>query len=784
MNIFDFKPLIPESTFQRFYLPGSPLVNQLVLADREVTLSVPAVIEASSLFFSIETKLASEIKKPFSTASITHMINHLLSLVPPNVDGVDQEGRKLPKSQMHPSFDETSLGKALNTPELKSLPNDVKLYIVDIVRRHLDKSFGAGLTLEMIKTSIDMYSSSQTLTSGQRGFSQLLGTLELTKDYYAAFCNGSTPESIASDIVSNLSKNPIIAYFNHIYTLLYVNPANVSVPHRLSEIVNTFYSSVVGHPLYEHETLLTGRLYDISDVKLAGDVNKLTFKQVMYGVVYSMRALMGQSHSGEVATIGLADLIDHQVFRSTDVLMGLPSQLKTSIAEQEMVHDIFADLWFYFSLRRCLTGDFGSLASRISGLMDMRFSKDRTYDSLIMNNNKVLSCLYDGYLDTSAFFKHLATSGIYAYPDMNYKQVRKYSDLVFEYLGTYSDFTLGSDNPRFLSEPAHVLNHSLAINHPPVTAVVPDSVAEHSRNLFENPVTGEVSAYARSVHVSGTVFDIADHIRPGLWSKTIEFEPVYYCDVPNTPFLADKELFQRFSSLIPVSRLLELPYGRQIISQGVLRIFTSSSEVARFFTIPLKVAEGIFEHYSVAPGQPTPFVDLSDSTSLRLFLPRDLVKIVYVLDKDSRFTNTTPFAIEAPGILVAQVVAPVYKRSDPDFVKRSIPGLFADKKVEKLAFGTASKDPQTRSALAQQLGVSLGELDEFLLAAETIKKTKAKFKDSNNPSDVSDPLEKDDEEPTDPGSGDDVDKPVKDHGPQRGGASRKNNRGKGGQNRK
>lgn len=516
--------------------------------------------------------------------------------------------------------------------------------LIGTIRSQVIKSFtNSGIPSAIIK---DVFASETTVEvlNGLRDIthSDIQLGIEGTKSLYSRFARSASVEEIVSYVQATFAANKSYKFVETLYRLLTLH-SGATIQARLSYVMNQVVQGTMGdQPVVVTEEVLPGIAYKVSSLPY---VDELTYKDTVTGFMSVLRTIQGFSTDAGNMEIPISDLIENLVFKTKDFLPAIPQEL--GVGDITRVDRAITHYWIMRVVERLTTFQYGSVETRINGIMDTRkYSRNDAFDRAVRESISIASVIYESYLDVGAWMKNLAMSGDIHYTDIHPVRRKQFSDLMFTYLEDFKNFTSRVEQSAFLSEGAHVINQRLDFVTITPDWFLPDNSDLGSRIFIDTNDIHVKHEYFKSTQLNGNVMDAPfpptfsytwlDHVK--------SVQPYYSLGIAGPDIFSSRDLFRRSLSIFNYDVLMDrTDISRMLERRGQATRVNTLEELAALYQIPFHLATTLW----TGKGW---YFELNDPSDILLYWDSAVAPVYEYKDPESHF-NVPVFLAEYPALM-------------------------------------------------------------------------------------------------------------------------------------
>jgi len=417
-------------------------------------------------------------------------------------------------------------------------------------------------------------------------------SINVIQRYYAKYAESMSVEDLVSYAKTEIFNSRVCKFVDFLVRTM-TAPEGTSMQARLSYVHNEIFSQIYGEPYVGIEPVIDALEYKVKDISQLED---LGYVEAFAGYVTGMRMIMGGSVSGSMKNdVSLRDIIDSQILHTQDFLPFIPSDLGS--VDEEKLSKNFSKRWVYHVIRRVASADYGQLINRINTITDIRkYRRNDSLDNALQRANIVSSIVFDSFLDVTSEFKDIIEDQNVYFVDLHPLRREKFSEFFFKFLGSFNSFRASTDHPRFLYEPANLVNHNSGVIMTPVEVdfAVPEEAAKSVTTQIFNQETMDGVQYLRTTILKGSVLDTTVKLNPNLVATAGTFTPKYLTKLKKSAVL-DTDLFATVGRIVPQSALFRKSgIPSYLLQEGNIYLFFSAEQMASELRIPLPIAKHLY----------------------------------------------------------------------------------------------------------------------------------------------------------------------------------------------
>lgn len=491
--------------------------------------------------------------------------------------------------------------------------------------------------------------------------------VDLVKKYYGLFAESRSIDQINAFASTELWEDPCFKFARYVYRSI-AQETGASMQARLSYVINTIFDSVYGKEYCglktEGNEIVPGLLYKLDkDESLIED---LSYVEAFVGWTVGLRAIQSQKTSIDALQMSTQDLINNAVFKTKDAMPYIPIDMVENYKpDTDKVFRIIQKRWMMRVIERIATYDYGTVLARINSISDSRkFKRSDALDNNIQMANVICSVVFDSFLDVIVEFKEFIHDPRMYFGDVHPIRREKFSKFFFDEMAPHTSFTIPPDSPRYLYEPAVLLNHHAEkIDLTDAEFVVTDDVYKGEKMMIKNPETLDSVAYYMSAVIKGSIYDSKMAVSKDLIMDMNPYTPAYLVRAKKTSLLMTDAL-GTVGSVVSVRDLMtKTKLSSFLREKGSIHHFYDADDMAGQLRIPFVVAKSIFQEglheYIVFPRsddfyiwwdfEQAPYVEMSIPETSR-FIPPFVGRYPFVIqrvfsrgirfeDRDMELTN-------------------------------------------------------------------------------------------------------------------------------------------------
>lgn len=584
------------------------------------------------------------------------------------------------------SLDEKSMMKAIAQAGLDFKDEDVKSILTEIKREVTKQITGAGIA-SILVADVLQAKMSRVEPIKEVSFSGVIDAVSRTQDLYGSFAQSQSLAVVGEQIQSMFQNVPLIKHIYDVWVSLNRHKS-ATVKGRLTYALDSLFESTFGNPMMEMETMIPGMHYHINKV---GIVEDLKYRQVVCTYFVSLRGLLGIEASEKGVAIKLSDLLDHFLLNIPEGLPSLPKDLACSAAEMKQGQDVFSKMWLMNAYQMILTGDEGQLSHQISNVMEERkYTRNETWDVMVREGISIASIVFSAYIKTGAQFRDWARDeDIYFSNDaaLPHNVKLKLNKFVFEIVQGYNSF-LRLDHPRFLHNPAHIVNFAEQTRVvDDTTYYVPDDQIKFNKAQWIITPDLERTLIYKNQKIQGTDMDLEMDVMRPLLPMALPIAPLLGFTISRPPLFGGdiSTAFLGIQSLKHLVSQTNIP--GEILKQSELVLISDKTDLAETFDISEEIAEMIWKG-------PDMYASLARQSIMFITWDHDTAPVVEMSSIDPSklyipFIGKYPYLLKYSNQLPSMVGLP----KGPNEPKDPSPGVKDPKKGDEPADPKDPKDP-------------------------------------------------------------------------------------------
>jgi len=343
---------------------------------------------------------------------------------------------------------------------------------------------------------------------------------------------------------------------------------------RLSYVVDTIIGGISEAPYVKYDDVIPGVLHKISALPHLEEVN---YRDVIGGFFVVVRAIMGFATTPTSLKLEVGDFLQNMALGIGNTQMQLPDEI--SGFDVDKVNNLISILWTMRVIERVATAQFGSVENRIDAIKTVKkYQRQDAFDESMRIGVSIASIAYESLLDVGAMLKHFAQDEKYFYTDIEPKRLRQYNKFVFEHMAQYANTTSPMTHPRFLNEPAHVINHTVNMIVEDFDFVMSDDTLNNAKTFISIENFDQIQ-YFKSHVLQGTAYGDERVMSADFRVLTLatEYMPQYRINLP-LPRVMSTDLIKSLSRIMPYSQVQATGWWRRLSERGKIVVTSTIHE--------------------------------------------------------------------------------------------------------------------------------------------------------------------------------------------------------------
>lgn len=428
-------------------------------------------------------------------------------------------------------------------------------------------------------------------------FESIEAMIKSSQDLYSKYANIDSVAELTKFTSTAIAPNELYRVTSVINSILNKTPGPTTRS-SLAYVVNEIRGQSDLDKMYPLKTVVQGKVYKISpEDKYA----KVRYQDLLAALIIGIRTVQGISTSEKDSKITLSKVVESMVTGIGDIQPFIP--LEAGEVDMAAAKEILLDRFRYYLIRRLAMRDPGSYLSQVDAIKEYKkYDKVHSINKSHLNIIESMSYVISSFYDAVAWAKMILTDDNIQLPGLHPLKMKKVTAFVYSSLDKYKAFTLSSDNPRFMNEPAHVMNHTVEFNYNMPDYVVPYGAANVlDERYFEDETSGEIRQWFRTRLQSGTYMDMQTEIRPDLFSRMNLVSPFYYHTVPAPEIIKTYPVFSQMMSVYKGSSFLgklDARYRQWIKEMFENEYISSVHELRAWSGLPLDIVGELYNRAS------------------------------------------------------------------------------------------------------------------------------------------------------------------------------------------
>jgi len=467
--------------------------------------------------------------------------------------------------------------------------------IISGLQKTLINEAGGNFILETILD--DQLVDLEDLSLTKVNFESIEQMIKASQDLFSKYANIDSVAELTKFTTSAIAPNELYRVTSVINSILNKTPGPTTRA-SLAYVVNQIRDESGLEKMYPLKSVIEGKVYKISPENKYASVR---YQDLLAALIIGIRTVQGISTEEGDATMTLSKVVEHMVTGVGDVQPFIPTE--AGDVDMGAAKEILLDRFRYYLIRRLAMRDPGSYMSSIDSIKEYKkYDKIHSINKSHLNIIESTSYVVSAFYDSVAWCKSILTDTNISLPGLHPLKMKKVTAFVYQSLDKYKAFTLSSDNPRFMNEPAHVMNHSVDFNYNMPEYVVPYGSANVlDERYFEDETSGEIRQWFRTTLMAGTYMDMNTEILPSLFSRMNVVMPYYFHTVPSPEIIKTYPIFAQMMSVYKGSSFLgklDSRYRQWIKEMFDNEYISSVHELRAWSGLPLDVLGEIYSRAS------------------------------------------------------------------------------------------------------------------------------------------------------------------------------------------